>query len=437
MSAPPDHQVVPPNAAAPPASHGLTWRGLAIVGLVYVIGVTVIVVGRAESSSDFRDFWTTALHYRQTGEIDASLGVHNYLPVFTILMTPWSLLPLRVAIVLFTWLSLTLFAATTVLVEELLYGQRTLRPRPATLVTISLLLPYVHSCAVLGQLGLILAFLLTATLAALRRGRTVRAGTLLGLGLTIKILPGLLLAYCVLRRKYLAAATGAVVAGVLCFGLPTAILGIDRTLALHREFYARAVQSGGAAATLLADQPLKSSYHNSALPMVLRRLLSPVDPDFGAGQSAAINFVNLPRRWIAGVYAVFALALLGATVWRTIRLPDKVILKDGSPVPEYAVYGAWCALLLLLSPLVWTHYLVLLYWPVALLVARIDQRLRTGRAAALLAGALWIIGVLLLASPIARAAGAQLAAVVVVWMAALAGAARPAGAAPAQEPFSA
>ena len=98
---------------APDSPHSTRgWHVLLAAWGVYTAVILVVVANRAESSSDFRDFWENAVHFRQTGQIAADLGVHNYLPFFTIFMLPWSLLPLRAAIVLFTLLSLGLFAIT-------------------------------------------------------------------------------------------------------------------------------------------------------------------------------------------------------------------------------------------------------------------------------------------------------------------------------------
>ena len=95
------------------------WRGwlpLIIAGIVYTAILSVVVALRAETSTDFRDFWRTAEHFRQTRQISSELGVHNYLPFFVIFMAPWTYLPLKLAIVLFTVLSMGLLALAVVLV---------------------------------------------------------------------------------------------------------------------------------------------------------------------------------------------------------------------------------------------------------------------------------------------------------------------------------
>ena len=78
----------PPTAAGSgPPRRG--WHALFGVAILLAIVMLVMVAVRAESSTDFRDFWENALRFRETGEIAHDEGVHNYLPFFTIFMTPW------------------------------------------------------------------------------------------------------------------------------------------------------------------------------------------------------------------------------------------------------------------------------------------------------------------------------------------------------------
>ena len=182
------------------------WYALLAAAVAYAAVISVIVAYRAESTSDFRDFWENAVHFRETGEIASDLGVHNYLPFFTIFMLPWGFLPLRVAIVVFSLLSLALFGVTVVLVEHLLHEGLGRKPRPALLIALGLMLPYVHSCAVLGNVGLLLLFLIVTAWFFVERGREWEAGAALGLATLIKLLPGLLIVYFLLKRRWRVAA---------------------------------------------------------------------------------------------------------------------------------------------------------------------------------------------------------------------------------------
>jgi hypothetical protein len=400
--------------------HG--WQVLVAAGVVYAAVILVIVADRAESSSDFRDFWENAVHLRESGGISADLGVHNYLPFFTIFMLPWGLLPLRVAMVLFTLLSLGLFGVTVGLAENLLNDGWARGPRRPLLIGLALALPYVHSCAVLGNVGLLVLFLLVTTWFLVERGREWQAGVALGLAALIKLLPGLLIVFFLLKRRWRVAGTAAAVSIVLGLGLPLLTTGYEATLAQHRAFYERVLQKGSALQTITSDKPSKAMYSNNAMPIVLRRLLSPVDGAPGRTDSPlCVNFADLPRRAILGIYLALLAVLVGTSVAVTLpgsrRWPPQT-LDQGRAVR--AQFGAWCCLMLLASPLVWTHYLPLAYWPLAFLADRAERTRRAcGKPCPISTAALmlWLIGALLLLWPAARAAGAQIASVAGLWLA--------------------
>ena len=400
---------------------GRGWTSLLSVVAVYTIVILVVVASRAESSTDFRDFWENALHFRQTGAISTELGVHNYLPFFTILMLPWSFLPLRVAIVIFTLLALGLFVLTVLMAETLLGGGLGSAPRRAMLGALILVLPYVHSCAVLGNVGLIVLFLIMAAWFLAERGRECEAGAALGLATLIKLMPAVLIVFFLLRRRWRVAGAAVAVTVVLGLGLPLLALGPKETIAQHRQFYKVAVRGGSALATLTSDQPPKKIYNNNAVPMVLRRLLSPLNAGKDDSRGPLfVNFVDLPRRAMVTIY----IALLGVFVAGSIAV---TLLCPGMHTPHTShdlsrmrtEFGVWCCLMLLASPLVWTHYLPLAYWPLALLMDDVERgRHATGRLPRVSAAALaiWLFGAVLLAWPAARAAGAQIASVVGLWL---------------------
>ncbi len=411
------------------------WWPLIVVGIVYAIAIAVTVAVRtsgvsaesdytevrANSTSDFRDFWWTARHYRETGEIRQDFGVHNYLPFFTVFMLPWSLLPLPVAAVLFSLLSLGLFAVTVVLVENLLSDEPAAGPRWPVIVALVLVIAYVHSCAVLGNVGLLLLFLVVTAWFLVERDREWEAGVALGLAILIKLLPAVLVVFFLLKRRWRVAGAAAGVVVVLGIGLPATALGIRETVAQHQQFYDGALRGHSAHHTLTADKPPKTLHKNNALPMVLRRLLSRVN--CGSEDALYVNIVDWPPAARLGVYATLLGGMLVASVFVTMRRPQTwppATIDAGRALR--AQFGVWCCLMLLASPLVWTHYLPLAYWPLALLADHWDRFRRTeGRICRISSAALlvWLLGVVLLAWPTARAAGAQLASVAAVWVAVL------------------
>jgi hypothetical protein len=401
------------------------WLPLIVAGAVYAIVISVIAAVRAapESTSDFRDFWETARYFRETGQISSELGVHNYLPAFTMLMTPWSLLPLRVAAGLFTLLSLGLFALTVVLTEALLNDGLGARPRKATLATIGLMLPYVHSCAVLGQVGLLVVFLVVTTWFLLEHRREWLAGAALGLAALIKILPAVLIVFFLLKRRWRVPGVALGVSILFGLGLPLVGLGYRETIAQHRAFYDRAVKGHSAWMTIRADKPRKAMFSNNSLPIVLRRVLSSVNADPSEedeNRVLHVDVVDLPREAIWWIYvalmAIFVVASVavsarGARPWPPTDPHAGLALR--------ARFGVWCCLMLIASPLLWTHYLPLAYWPLALLANRAERVERDERRPCwrcLITLGVWLVCAVLLVWPAARAAGAQLLSIVVVWV---------------------
>lgn len=418
------------QAGRRPAGWWILAAGIVAYGLV----ISFILVQRAESSSDFRDYWRTGLHLRQTGQIVHHLGVHNYLPFFVIVMTPWSLLPLRVAIVAFFWLSLVLLGAGVLLAERLLRGRLGDSPSPALLVTLGLMAPYITSWAVLGAIEApVLALILGAWFLS-TRGRPWSAGLLLGLAGLLKIIPAMLLAFFLLRGQWRVVLSAGATAVLLGAGLPLLVLGPQATLEQHRGFYQRAIGEHSPVQTIRAAHPRKAIYTNNALPIVLRRLLSPVNADPGPhGRVLHVNLAQLGPRTIGTIYGILVVGVLSTTVIRTLRATGDSQVRGA--------FGLWCCAMLICAPLLWTRYLLLAWWPLALLGHRTcgtgsgssravntagcasGSGMRVGRhvvsrsdAAALLA---WLAAALLLAWPAARAAGAQLLAVCAVWAALL------------------
>ncbi len=407
------------------AARGRGWLPLLAFGIVLTIVLCVVAAIRADpdpdkGTSDFRDFWLTAEHFRATGEISSERGVHNYLPFFTIFMVPWSLLPLRVAAAAFTLLSMSLAGITVVLVEVLLNDGLGPRPRKATLAAIGLSGAYVVSCGVLGQVGLLVLFLVVACWFLVERGREWEAGIPLGLAAAIKLLPLVLIVFFVLKWRWRVSAS-AIAVGLVCgLGLPLATLGYSETVRQHREFDKRAVRGHSARATIHSEKPRKAKYSNNALPMVLRRLLSKTDGDPREDRPGVfVNPVHLPSGVIWWTYLILMAGILVGSMAAALRGPPQWPPEDTAGVSLIrGQFAVWCCVMLLATPLLWTHYLVLAYFSLAWVADRVERTSRAERRAdrlGLLVLLVWLVGAVCLAWPAARAAGAQLWSVGCLW----------------------
>lgn len=404
------------------------WRPLAATAVVLTIVLCAVTAyrglstDRGSSTLDFRDFWLTALHFRETGQIVTEFGVHNYLPFFTIFMMPWSYLPLPAAVALFTALSMAAGAASVVMTEILLNGQLDPRPRASTYLAVLLVLPYAWSAGVLGQLGLILLFLMIATWFLSVRGLEWEAGITLGFAAAIKLLPAALIIFFLLKLRWRVVSGSLATILLLAGAVPWAMLPWREFLDQHHAFVDRAVSGGGASATVYADKPQKAKYNNNGLAIVLRRLLTPTNFDPQENEPPEFtNVADLPRTAVWWIYVILLAAIVTVSIAAAARGGPRWPPADlDSARTLQAQFGVWCSVMLLCSPLVWTHYLVMLYWPLSVVCDRAERSQRSRRKIGVVAGAallIWVISLLALAWPMGRAAGAQLAAVFVVWLA--------------------
>lgn len=394
------------------------WGRWVVAGVAAVFAVVVLAMAwyRADpavSATDFRDFWENADHFRRTGRIAADLGVHNYLPVFTILMTPWSLLPVQPAAVLFVALSLAAFAWTVRVAAVGTCAGGGARAGPAaTLLAVVLMSPYVYACAVLGNLGLLLAFCCVAARRRLERGQEAAAGVLLGAGVLLKLLPAVLVVYLVLTRRWRAALWAGAVVLVVGAGLPLLALGPRECLRQHIAYWDRAVVGHSAMQALTSERPAKANFSNIATAMVLRRLLSPVDASKEDGPPLFVNLTTAAPAVRLAVFGVLLAAIAAASVAAALTGGRGASRAE----PDRWAYESWTCLALLTSPLVWTHYLPLAHGPLAMVSARALGGAR-GAAVARAALVLWGVGLASLAWPAARAAGGPLLAAAALWLA--------------------
>ncbi len=399
------------------------WRVLAALGIVYAVAMAVVAVVRADpdpahGTSDFRDFWLTGLHFRQSGELRSDLGVHNYLPFFPLFMLPWSFLPLPAAAAIFTLLSAGLMGVTVLMVEGLLNRRVGDQPRRATLAAIGLMLPFIHSTLTVGAVNIVVLFLVVTCWLLVERRREWTAGAALGLACLIKLLPLALLGFFLLRRRWRVPAGAAATMLVLGAGLPLASLGWGEAVKQHGRFYHEAIGEHSAHATIHAEKPRKAKYNNQSVPVTLRRLFTRIDANAGQPEDRfEVTLVALSRSRIWMMYVGLIGGMLIASAVATFRgdWPGESLEAQ---FRNRAGFGAWCCVMLIASPLVWTHYFVLAYWPLAVLADRAERTaLDTLRPDRVAVGLLlfWLVADVLIAVPAARAGGVHMLAVGLLW----------------------
>jgi hypothetical protein len=380
--------------------------------------------GYRVGTSDFDDFHRTVtadLLARRT--ITPDHGVHNYLPFFVVFMAPFGLLPMWLGCAVFVALSLALFALAVAIIDRHLVPMPT-GPWWLRLATpVAFATPFVVSAAVLGQVSLLVAFLVVLSWYLVETHRDFWAGWALSLAMLVKVFPVVLVLYFLLKRQWRMLA--GVAAGLILLGglLTTAVFGRSENLRLHREYWRQAVVGHGPLAELVKIQQVKSTPHNQSLPMVMRRLLTETPAVHHGDEYDTVNLARLPDTNISAVgltlkpiqvmYLGVATLLLALPCW-TARHSARRTPLDRARL-EFATFTLLC---LVLSPLLWVHYIVFGYYALALMTAELMCRIEAGRRAIVgrVVWFAWLVSLPLLGSDYCRAVGVHLWCIVAVML---------------------
>jgi hypothetical protein len=290
------------------------------VGLVVAWGVTL--AGRGPNRSDFWTFWLasrTVLHGGNPYPAIASLphvadkwfAPFVYPPVAAFLLAPLAVLPYAVATVLY-------YAANIVAVAVAL---KLLGVSDRRCYGLAFVAPPTLQAAGIGTISIPLLLLLAA--AWRYRDRTTRVGLLVGCAVTAKLFLWPVWFWLVRTRRWRAAAI-AVASSLVAVVVAWAAIGWQGL----REY-----------PTLVARMTGLEGPHGYSV-YALERV-------FGAGNGTAARVVS-----VVGVIAV----LIALRVWRD----DESLLV------------ALIAVSFLATPILWPHYLVLLFVPVALASPRLS-----------------------------------------------------------------
>ncbi|MFQ3682960.1 glycosyltransferase 87 family protein [Roseiflexus sp.] len=194
-----------------------------------------------------------------------------------------------------------------------------------------------------GQIDLVLLFLLTLALWALRGGRDATAGVLVALGTLFKIYPILLLAFFVVKGHW-RALIGFVVTMALCNGVAIAIIGWNE----HVIYITQVLPNIGGTTSWVENQTISG---------FLARL------------------TDSPRS--ATIYQNDMVRLLGTLISGAVSLVACVLALR--PVSRestgYALqYSLFLLLMVLASPAAWMHYETLLVIPFGALLLHLRER---------------------------------------------------------------
>ena len=288
-------------------------------------------------------------------------AVRRYLPFFPLLMVPFALLPMDVAVALWHLVSVAALLGSVRLAFRLSGRPRGLESSETIAVLVGTAIFWADSLT-MGQIGLVTLYLSLAGIDFAGRGRPWLGGILVGLAAAIKVTPALVGAYFLLKRRWSAAAAMAGT-GVLCALAVIPVWGVGRSVELHRTWLRESATTAGARYFELRESV---RYQNQSLHAFAARFLM----DVNAGRSRKpfrINVANLTPEAVAGVtHAAQALLGLALLVALFARRPDEPLRLSETAV----VLGATT----FLSPIAWTFHLVVMIPAIACLWDRRGER---------------------------------------------------------------
>ncbi len=269
--------------------------------------------------------------------LDAPYYIHP--PTATVAVLPFAWLPWRTAAL--TWAAGSLVALVWLAFSLLQIWTPGVTPpaRRVTLLALALAVwPPTLYCLEKGQWSIWLAALLAAGWTSLEARRAGRAGSLFGVAAVLKITPIVVVGHLLLRSRRAAAATLATAAGAVVVSL-----AVIRPVAWYR-FVTEGSRNEVAWAPWLAN--------TASLDGVYARLLTS-----NSFSRAIVVAPGLAR----GAFALTSLLILTAAMGASYRK------RDQSAEAQARVLAAWLTLPLLLNPLGWSHVVILLLAPLAVL----------------------------------------------------------------------
>jgi hypothetical protein len=271
-------------------------------------------------------------------QIQVYVDVNAHPPPAVLLTLPLALVPYPDAVLIWNLISLAALFVSLWLVQRQLQipvAPWAIFPFLVLLLLCSPLRQQVSQ----GQLNLVLLLLLTGAWAAQRSGRSGWAGVLVGTAAAVKLFPGFLFLYFLLRRQGKALATG-MLSLVLLSGLTAAVLGQETYASYFRD-------------TLAKVMAFRSSWLNASLPGLWTKLFDPATE----------------REHVTPLWRSAALAQTGAwlSCGLVVLLMVPQVWRARTQAETDRAFALTMIAMLLVSPLTWDHYFLLLLAPLAVI----------------------------------------------------------------------
>lgn len=260
----------------------------------------------------------------------------NSPPTFLLMFEPLALLPPRAAY--WTWfaVSAAAFVAAAIL---LLRDRDSALDRAQTQVFAALMLLYMPTSVhlIFAQAQFVILMLLVVMMRGLRRGDDLLAGGAFALAAALRAFPFVMAAYLIVKRRWRALLFGA---------LAFAAIELITLAALGWPIFSGFLRFALRAPADITDINVRQPSDASLFPFITRVFWHV----FGLGLGPLLNRVRALTT-VAAELGVIALA-----VRATLREPAN---RDS----DSRAFGLWIAVMLLVSPITWIHYFVLLLVP--------------------------------------------------------------------------
>ncbi len=368
-----------PEVSAHPAWRAWLRPAAIVVALGLIIGLGTSTVYRAGPYKFGDREWGSKMH-RTDFTVDTAAGqavldgtdiyeAHNrrgwyylYPPLFATLMVPFALMSVFWAALTWYLISVGLVAMSVWMTGAMVRKGCEFKGDMLWLYVVPTLLvlwPLLSALA-RGQTTPVVLALVVAALYYWWKEREVAGGVCLAGAILLKVFPGALLAYFVWRKRWLLVAATLLTVALGTFGLPALVFGWQKNLGYLRKWVTTIAQPSLRAEDVEADNRLhgqlfgRDLLRNESLQSVLWRITS----------GARV------REVVIGI----GLVMVGVIVVVGSRVPSRDELLIVSPMI------AW---MLVIAPVSWSHYFMLLIVPIAVVtaIAISDANRRTRRAA--------------------------------------------------------
>lgn len=348
--------------AAWPAGRWWLWAGLAVVAICSQGPEFIQSLRPApQDGVDFFQEWSSARSFFQGGSVYGDLPdlaeqflgvradrtrshvpVNAHPPAAILLLMPLALLDYPDGCLVWNLLSLAAFGASIGLV---MHGLRIPFSRWAwfPLVTLLLLCNPLRQQTNQGQLSGLLSLLVTGIWISARSGRPVWSGVLLGTATALKLFPGFLLIYFVLRRQWWTVAVG-VISFAALNGVTATILGPDAFVTYVED-------------VLPSVAAYRATWPNASLTGFVCKLFDDPAPELFCWHWRVVPLWSSPM--VARIGCLLAAAVVTLITARTILAARTQLQSDRA-------FGVTTTAMLLVSPVTWDHYFLMLVLPLAL-----------------------------------------------------------------------